>query len=48
MNPDDIHAQRDPPRPQGYGDTEWHAEELAEAMNQRLAKEREQEDHEQA
>ena len=41
-------TQRDPPRPQGYGDTEAHAEALAEAMNQRLAEENEQEqqDHE--
>ena len=39
-------TQRDPPRPQGYGDTEWHAAELAEAMRYRLAKEeQEQEDH---
>ena len=41
-------TQRDPPRSPGYGDTEAHAEQLAEAMRYRLAKENEQEqpDHE--
>ena len=46
MTPDTTHAQRDPPRNPGYGDTEWHAAELAEAMKYRLAKEREHQDHE--
>ena len=46
MTPDTTHTQRDPPRPQGYGDTEWHAAELAEAMKYRLAKEQEQPPHE--
>ena len=43
MTPDTTHTQRDPPRNPGYGDTEWHAAELAEAMKERLAKENEQE-----
>ena len=46
MTPDTTHTQRDPPCNPGYGDTEWHAAELAAAMKERLGKEQEQPPHE--